>query len=414
MPRLKAVIISITNVICAQNQPPPKERSEIIRLIRFVKSKGLKVVVLSNREWISTNKDGTKTPFSDFLDSKCGKIEWFIANRDGFPPKPQKAAVEHVLNSLGLEENEVIYIGNTEQDMRVAVNGGLLFLNATWITKTVEYGLFFDTPKDIAKFIDIFCIREHLWFFKIADDEVRFCAIAPYSTFKHEFAIYSVDAKTTLKFRYGHEDFWAKYLCSSIYFSGLYKELNYIAPYPGHDATHKRPPLKEQMTAFAKCFRITYLEDLLVRHATATKSASARSSGYGATLDHLNQLNTIHANQYPTKENGSPYKKFPLTSNKTVLVYDDFCTKGYSLESARNYIQQTGGKVVLSSWLKTINTNYCKLNIKKKFNPFIINKFTNTDISLKEYTYAGSIVDRAAPVELGERFTQYDSWDWPV
>ena len=54
-----------------------------------------------------------------------------------------------------------------------AVNGGLLFLNACWYNKSVEYGFQFSEPKELAKFFDVFCFREHWWHFKIEDGPGR-------------------------------------------------------------------------------------------------------------------------------------------------------------------------------------------------------------------------------------------------
>jgi hypothetical protein len=42
---------------------------------------------------------------------------------------------------------ETLYIGSTDDDMRTAVNGELLFLRATWWANATDYGLNFQRLK---------------------------------------------------------------------------------------------------------------------------------------------------------------------------------------------------------------------------------------------------------------------------
>src|SRR5262249_34645580 len=124
-------------------------------------------------------------------------------------------------------------------------------------------------------------------------------------------------------------DFWAKYLCTSMYFSGLYQSVNYVAPYPKHVRGDYPELLVEPMTAFWKCFRKNYLSDLIVRHADAPESKRNRD-----TATHAQQLNTIHLRPDPLKIGEERYKRSPLSAGKTVMVVDDICTQGFSFEAA--------------------------------------------------------------------------------
>jgi hypoxanthine phosphoribosyltransferase len=118
---------------------------------------------------------------------------------------------------------------------------------------------------------------------------------------------------------------------------------------------------------FGKCFNKGYLHDLIERHTTATKSQTARNQGI--VFDHHNQFNTIKLNKLPTKNYGNVYKNAPLKRGKTVLLVDKICTKGWSLEAARKFVEGTGSKTIMITWLKTINTDIQTIVATPKFDP---------------------------------------------
>jgi hypothetical protein len=311
---------------------------------------------------------------------------------------------------MGWQPTETVYIGSSESDMRTAVNGNLLFLRATWWANNTDYGFEFDRPKDIARFIDVFCLREHFWCHEIHDGNFQFYALAPFSTMKPEYTLYSEDARAAAKHGLGHPDFWIGALVSSLYFSGIHSEINHIAVYPGHQSGFGNLIMNDAISIFGKCFRANYIPDLIVRHTTALKSQHARNQG--VQISHLNQLNTIHLNKYPHKNATTRYKTSPLKAGKTILLLDDICTRGYSLEASRAYIERTGAKVIMASWLKTINTNIEQLGNIGPFDPYIPNTFAAPPVAKLHY-YHSNIVDHLAPAELSTTFASYKDWDWP-
>lgn len=130
---LKGVIVSCTGVFVKRGEVDKKMVRAMIHLLKFVESKGLKPVVLSNTVWHSKAADGTKTPLRKIFQSKVAALDWYSCNEDAaVPAKPTRDSTEFVRAQYGWAENEVVYIGNSQNDMRTAVNGSLLFLNATW------------------------------------------------------------------------------------------------------------------------------------------------------------------------------------------------------------------------------------------------------------------------------------------
>lgn len=400
---LKGVIFGDRNVIKSG-----KYFTETKRLIRFLISQKILPIILSN------DLTSERISLEQLIKQEFSEVVWYIADRDGTPRKPKADAIKHILNEKAWNTNEVIYIGNTENEMQTAVNGNVLFLNATWYEKNTDYGFEFASPLKVARFIDIFCLREYLWQYSISYQNLEYYALGIYGTRDPEYSIYTLDAKEAAKLGRGHLDFWLNYLLSSIYFSGIHERINYISPYPGHQKGSTPTVMEEALVIFAKCFRKPYLKDLIIRHTTAKKSAYARYNK--ETLDYFNQLNTIMLNENPLKgEKGQKYKKSPLTEGKTVLVVDDFCTQGYSLETARAYIQQTGAKAICLSLLKTINRDYEQIIEIKSFNPFQSNYFSsnNSNGRIIRHPYTNYISNPFAHEEIGSKLQSYDNWHWP-
>lgn len=395
---LKCVIFGDRDVIKNEN----KHFADVKKLIDFLALKNIQPIVLSN------DRKSERLLLETKLRRECPKLNWYIADRDGTPKKPKPESIQWILKSFNLEPHEVIYIGNSDVDMQTAVNSGLLFLNASWYGKKTNYGFEFKNPYEIARFIDIFCLRDHLWAYAIDNGELEYYALGIYGTQEKKYD-YSHDAREAAKFGRGHPDFWIKYLLSTVYFSGLHKHIDYIAPYPGHSQGSTPTVMEETLVTFAKCFRTKYLKDLIIRHTTAQKSAYARSEG--RRLDHLNQLNTIKLNPNPLQSEGKRYKNCPLKLGKTVLVIDDFCTQGYSLEAARAYLEQTGARVICISLLKTICRDYEQIDKIDNFSPFQPNRF-NSPTPIIRHPYKNYISTPSAHEEIGSKLSAYDQWKW--
>tara|TARA_R110001592_G_scaffold356543_2_gene658669 strand:- start:39172 stop:40404 length:1233 start_codon:yes stop_codon:yes gene_type:complete len=408
MSKLKGVILSIEDTILPQQGFDKAIFGEVTRLINYFRSKNIEFVIFTNRIWTVGKED----PLEDKLKKHWGSFTYICgANDPNVPSKPRASATKYVLDRMKWDSTETVYIGASDSDMRTAVNGQLLFLRATWWANNTDYGFEFDSPKDIARYIDTFCLRDHFWCHEIHDGDFNFYALAPFSTMKPEYTLYSEDARSAAKRGTGHPNFWLGALVSSLYFCGIHKKIDYVSVYPGHQAGSGNVVMNDAISIFGKCFRKNYIPDLIIRHTTSTKSQTARNTG--VPIDHLNQLNTIHINRTPLRTATVRYTKSPLQKGKTVLLIDDIATRGYSFESARAYLEQAGVKVISAAWLKTINTDISQLAPLGKFNPYTPNTFSSAPV-LKQYDYRGNIVDSLAPSELSKVFSNYEKWDWPV
>lgn len=410
--QLKGVILSVEDTLINTGKIKGDVFAEVEKLMGFFTQRGIKPVLLANRSWTIIDKNGEKKNLYDVFEAHFKDLNIFTRQRDpAIPPKPRAAATQYVLDEMKWESNEVVYIGSSDDDMRTAVNGKILFLRATWYSNNTDYGFEFSEPKELARFIDTLCLRKHFWSHEIKDGDFEYYALAPFSTFKPEFRKYSENGRAAAKFGKGDVDFWLGALVTSMYFTGIHQRIDFIAAYPGHRAGVGNDRMNDDLMTFGRCFNKGYLHDLIERHTTAIKSQNARREG--KLIDHHNQLNTIKLNKLPTKNYKKAYKKAPLQHNKTVLLVDDICTKGWSLEAARKYVERTGAKTIMVTWLKTINTDIETIGPTPAFDPYLVTEFTNIP-SGKRYSYHEYHVDGAASEELNEQLQQYIDWNWPV
>lgn len=414
---IKGVIFSIGDVLVPKQRTDDQGFAEVLNLLGYLIKEGIQPVVLANRSVFYQGRH-----VKELITEKIGDFPWFITNENSsIPKKPTKGAIPYVLDQMGWSTTETAYVGAKPADMITAVNaecGSVLFLNACWFNSETDYGIKFQSPKELARFIDIFCINGSSWGFLIKEEDLEFYALGTFSTYFPEFAGYSTDARAAAKSGSGHLDFWTKYLWSNIYFSELYQDIDIITSYPGHKAdieSQASSAVKEPLEAFGKCFKIEYLPDLIVRHTTSTKSQTARNQSI--EIGHSNQLNTIHINPSPIKTlgrgKGTPHKNFNLVG-KTILVVDDITTRGFSLETARVYLAKAGAaRVILLSWLKTINTDYSRIRslTNNDFNPYIPCHFPGDSVNQKkEYRFNRYRNEQCQLIS--DKFNRYKNWDW--
>jgi len=176
---LKAVIFSLRNVLALKGANDRSVLKDTIKLLKFLKQRGVEPVFLSNHHW-TINIDGKGAmSFKDFLEKQIGSVRYFVGGSQGVPRKPTAAVTEFIREVEGWKTNEVIYVGNSENDMRTAKNGKLLFLNAMWHGEATQYGFQFSSAGDVARFIDCVCLGLDDWYWKIEQDPLRVYAMAP-------------------------------------------------------------------------------------------------------------------------------------------------------------------------------------------------------------------------------------------
>jgi hypothetical protein len=188
MARLKGAIFSLRDVIVRRGAADPQLTSELGKLIAWLRHHEVRPVFVSNHAWVAKMPDGTSKDLKTVLSDEWGDVPWYVAMNGDMPFKPYADAMKHVLTVQGWKPHEAIYIGNTKDDMKTAVNGNLLFLNAVWHGEASPYGYQFDSPLDVGRFIDCFCLGIDDWFWELEHGDVRVYALGPYSTKSPRYA----------------------------------------------------------------------------------------------------------------------------------------------------------------------------------------------------------------------------------
>ncbi|MGS1415308.1 hypothetical protein [Serratia marcescens] len=421
---LKAVIFSIKDVaLPLKSNPHSRELKKTIdielrRLFAFLESKKIRVIFLTNTNNNVTTRDGDIL-LNDYLRENFPESIHYCRELNGdIPAKQTGKAIDYIMNDLQLKRNEIIYVGRSDDDLQAATNGKVLFINATWYEPVNEYGFQFSEPKEIARFIDVFCLRENTWGWHGSLNDAHYYALAPFSTYRADFSFYSENARDLAKLSIGSPDFWIRYLAASIYFSGLSEGASFITTYVGHNAQspYKLADIMEHdLKGLAVCFKGKFLKDLFIRHTTALKSQQVRRDGGDVSI--TVQTNTVHLNPSPIKNlsTGERYVNKPNIRGKKILVIDDFCTEGNAHETARMYLKSAGAKVINISWLKTINRDVKVCEPVGRINPWRPNLLEAKSIRhIGDIDYAANLARGSAPQELTEKIRQYDSWNWPA
>jgi hypothetical protein len=415
---LRAVIFGLTGVL-TDDDPGDKstglagERgdaltAEVRELFDYLREKKIRPIVLSNRNWTFTdNTNGRHYTIDEFVATAYGEAKLYVANRGDLPHKPQKECIEALLKLENLERHEVIYVGNSTKDFRTAVNSGLLYLNAVWDKKESDYGFVFESPRDIIRFIDLFALKTHPWFYAL-EKPVRYRSLAPFSTFKEAYAQYSAAARAAAKQGTPQRHFFLNSTVASLYFSGMMADVDRIACIPGHHVGYGNPAMNDVLQIVGKVFATKYLPDLIVRHMDTPGQRNTRNTG--GEPEPVTQINSIYLTKHPLKNETDRYSDPIKLKGQTVLVFDDFCTRGYSFEAARMFLERAGAHVMEVSWLKTINRDYTVVKYDKSFDPYSPLTVDRSEIRTQAIPYVRGIVDHEAPAELTADFQRFVNW----
>lgn len=126
----------------------------IIEMLQCLKDNGIKLAVFSNKPQLSTEKCVNHFFNKDIFDIVRGA-------QDGFPLKPSGAGLLEIINELGLNKNEILYIGDSSVDMLTASDVNVDPLAVLWGYRTEEelkdHGAtnFASTPKDICTYLSL-------------------------------------------------------------------------------------------------------------------------------------------------------------------------------------------------------------------------------------------------------------------
>lgn len=98
--------------------------NEIMQLLCELKNRNIKTAVVTNKAHLSAVSLVEKL----FLNMFSG----VAGQKDGMPTKPNPTVVFNVMNELGVQPNECIFVGDSGVDMQTAKNSGAFALGVLW------------------------------------------------------------------------------------------------------------------------------------------------------------------------------------------------------------------------------------------------------------------------------------------
>lgn len=98
----------------------------IIEMLSNLKSKGIKIAVVSNKFDLAV-KELCKKYFEGFIDFAAGENE-----AQGIRKKPAPDAVISVLNKFNFASEDAVYVGDSDVDIMTAKNSKMPCISVTW------------------------------------------------------------------------------------------------------------------------------------------------------------------------------------------------------------------------------------------------------------------------------------------
>lgn len=326
---VRAVIVDLDGTLTSG---PAQLHPGVEEMLAALRAEGIRVVIASAR------------PQAQARVRSLGLDVDLVLDKDSIGANKGSALwVRAVERAFSLSAHEIVWLGDSDQDMRSAVNGGVIYLHAGWSGSEYRYGVLMRRPGRLPVIVSGCLTKASDWYWTldVSDGDAR--AVQVRALMDPECGG-TPGLRTALKEMLKQRDQIPPFgpittvffhLLGSIYSSRLHNEADVWTIYPGRSGRLSRVlgPLAEEAS---RLFRDRYVPDLLVRHAPAKDSGLGRYKG--ETIDFLNQINTVHLNS----------ERKPRILGRRILVIDDFCTEGHSFECARNLLL-AGGAVSVTS-----------------------------------------------------------------
>lgn len=124
----------------------------IPQLLTALRKRGIKVAVLSNKI------DSASQQLIEYFFPK--KTDVVFGEHVGVPRKPDPTSCRMVMQQLGVQPEQVLYVGDSGTDMQTAKNAGLYAVGVTWGFRSkevlLEYGadILVHRPEQILQILD--------------------------------------------------------------------------------------------------------------------------------------------------------------------------------------------------------------------------------------------------------------------
>lgn len=290
---------------------------------------------------IAAHNNGPRSHVQKLLATAGIVVDHVVTSNEVGKKKGSDVWIRYIEKVTGLRTNELLYVGDSRQDVITATRGPVIYMHAEWTKNPWEYGIRAPNPEWVGTVIEHIFQKEHNWWWELDSTDangnrVRARALtnaglkeANRKLYNQLLDVFKRDDKRTV----GHvliRDFAMLHLLASLYFDGVLFEADLWTTYPGHEGKTSK-----EMASFlkyaAKLFRRAYHDDVFIRHTPAMHSVDARNQG-GIALATQNQMDTIHLNPEHADK----------VAGKKVLLFDDNITDGVTMDVARNMLLKAG------------------------------------------------------------------------
>ncbi|MDI3462120.1 MAG: hypothetical protein OJF50_000941 [Nitrospira sp.] len=326
---VKAVILDLDGTLLNGVKPVP----ETPEMISAMQASGLKIAIASNKS------DGAARAKDSGLAHHL-----FLSRSSVGASKGSPKWVEKVTETFDIESNEVVWLGDSDNDMRSAVNGSVIYFHAGWSVPSYPYGIPISKPLLFPLILRECFQKSSNWYWTLSTidpigRDVMARAMldgngAGIPSLRNNLLSFLKDGGNPRVGMFSVRDLMILHLIGSIYGEGLFRTADIWAVYPGSKGgTNKALEVFANMAS--RLFKDKYLGNLLIRHTNSMDSGLTRWKGMSVTFE--NQINTVNLNpEFSDRIDG-----------KVVVLVDDFTTRGYSSECARNLLLCAGAKDVM-------------------------------------------------------------------
>lgn len=334
----------------------------------------LRIAVFSNRPHMIVDKKIQLLPISPDL---------VLTKEDVGIAKGSARWIDMLCSRFGINRNEVVYIGDSINDMTTAVNSKIVYFNAEWSNPGSKYGIPVDSPKILPVILKHFFMKEHLWYWSVDSSDTRGNKVVSKALIRgRDIGVTNFDTDL-LRWTKGNIDrqvgllkmseFIMYHLLGSLYLDDTYGEIDGWTVVPGHTGKYNAS-IVGALERTARLFRNVFSPNLVCRHRVAKKSAYLRARGEQA--DFGEQVSTICLSC-------EPRYRSKYIEDKTIVVVDDFVTEGFTTEWVRNLLLNAGAKRVVSL---AIGAYHDSIEVKSIASGFTWDSFSPVTIDDKYIT----------------------------
>ena len=132
-PRFDEILQTLKDYYGAHCQERTKPYDGIMPILQTLKKQGFLTAVLSNKADFATKKL-VAAYFPNLFAEAIGENE-----SAGIAKKPSPTSLFAVMEQLGVQKGETVYVGDSEVDIQTAQNAGVDCISVTWGFKTPQF-----------------------------------------------------------------------------------------------------------------------------------------------------------------------------------------------------------------------------------------------------------------------------------